>query len=76
MSGTDHPAERTGMAVALDLLEFSLLVRAERHRREHPLATEEEVAEVVTAWKTDRPGAPLGDAEGRSVPWPRLKKPS
>ena len=46
------------MAVALDLLEFSLLMRAERHRREHPLAPDEEVAAVVHAWKTDRPGAP------------------
>ena len=65
-----------GDAVALDLLEFSLLLRAERHRREHPNATEEEVAAIVHAWRTDRPGAPDGDAVGRSVSWPRVKKPS
>ncbi len=62
---------KSGMAVAIELLELALLMRAERHRREHPEATEEEVAAVVQAWKVDRPGAPHGDSNGRPVPWPR-----
>jgi Rv0078B-related antitoxin len=62
---------KNGMAVAIELLELALLMRGERHRREHPEATEEEVAAVVQAWKVDRPGSPNGDAIGRSVPWPR-----
>lgn len=62
---------RNGTAIAIELLELALQMRGERHRREHPDASEEEVAAVVHAWKVDRPGAPFGDAEGRSVSWPR-----
>ncbi len=62
------------MATAIELLEVALLMRAERHRREHPNATDAEVEVVVQAWKVDRPGAPFGDAEGRSVSWPRIRK--
>ena len=72
-----EPAERTpstGLAIAIDLLEFSLLMRAERHRCEHPEEGVDEVDAVVQAWELDRPGAPHGDADGRSVPWPRGKK--
>jgi hypothetical protein len=61
--------ESSGMA--LELLELALLMSGERHRREFPEATDEEVAHVVQAWKVERPGAPNGDAIGRSVPWPR-----
>ncbi len=62
---------RNGMAVAFELLELAVLMRGERHRREHPEASEEEVAAVVLAWRRDRPGAPFGDAIGRQVSWPR-----
>jgi hypothetical protein len=61
------PSE-SGLAVALDLLETSVEFRAQRHRREHPEATESEVASVVQAWLLDRPGAPDGDAPGRRRP--------
>ena len=71
MSLPDRENPKSGMAVAIELLELALLMRAERHRREHPGATEEEVAAVVQAWKVDRPGAPHGDGNGRPVPWPR-----
>jgi Rv0078B-related antitoxin len=71
-SDTKPAAEATyGMVVAMELLELGLKMRAERHRREHPEASEAEVAAVVHAWKVDRPGAPFGDAPGRSVSWPR-----
>lgn len=74
MSSTVEEEPKNGMAVAIELLELALLMRGERHRREHPEATEEEVAAVVQAWKVDRPGAPNGDAIGRVVPWPRPKR--
>ncbi len=67
-----HASEpQGGVAVALELLEFAKQMRAERHRRDEPGATDEEVAEVVRLWSMERPGAPFGDAEGRSVSWPR-----
>jgi Rv0078B-related antitoxin len=62
---------KNGMAIAFELLELALLMRGERHRREFPEATDEEIACVVQAWKIERPGAPYGDAVGISVPWPR-----
>ncbi len=71
MSAPVEEEPKSGMAIAFELFELALLMRGERHRREHPEATEEEVAAVVQAWKTDRPGAPYGDAIGRVVPWPR-----
>ena len=71
MSSSVGSEPKNGMAVAIELLEMALKMRAERHRREHPDATTDEVEAVVHAWKVDRPGAPFGDAEGRSVPWPR-----
>lgn len=58
----------SGLAVALELLETSVQLRAQRHRREHPEATESEVAAVVQAWLLARPGAPDGDAPGRRRP--------
>jgi hypothetical protein len=54
----------TGVALAFELTETGAAMRAQRYRREHPRATEEEVAAVVKAWMLERPGAPLGDAEG------------
>jgi Rv0078B-related antitoxin len=59
------------MAIAFDLLEMAVSMRAERHRRENPEANETEVEAVIHAWLLDRPGAPDGDAVGRAVSWPR-----
>jgi len=61
------------MAIAIELTELGRELRAQRHRREHPDATEEEVAEVVGLWMGERPGAPDGDAVGRSISWPRRR---
>ena len=51
-----------------DLLDLGLSLRAERFRREHPSASEDEVEACVQAWLLDRPGAPDGDAPGRLRP--------
>jgi hypothetical protein len=71
MNSVPISAQKTGVEVVCELLEFAQDIRAERHRRENPHATEAEVAAVVRAWMMDRPGAPYGDAVGRSVSWPR-----
>lgn len=66
-----RPASATSLRTALDLVELGAKLRAQRHRREHPSAADDEVQRVVDAWLMDRRRAPLGDGEGRPVPWPR-----
>ncbi|MGH8958630.1 MAG: hypothetical protein ACRDVK_08130 [Acidimicrobiia bacterium] len=61
----------TGLKIALDLTELGAELRAQRHRREHPDATEAEVQQVVAEWFAARPNAPEGDGVGRTVPWSR-----
>lgn len=53
------------LQTAFELFRFGCEMRAERHRREHPDATEAEVQAVVRAWLQERPGAEHGDAVGR-----------
>lgn len=60
-----HPREASprsgGLALAIELLEAGMALQAQRYRREHPGASEAEVAAFVQAWLLDRPGAPMGD---------------
>lgn len=60
--GTIPQADR--LAVALDLTQAGLELRLQRHRREHPDATPEELDAVAREWWSDRSGAPDGDASG------------
>ena len=62
---------KAGLRVALELVDLGAQLHAQRHRREHPGATEEEVRAVVLAWLSARPMAPDGDAVGRVTTWPR-----
>ena len=59
------------LQVALELTELGAELLAQRHRREQPEATDEDVERVVADWYADRRHAPDGDAVGRVVPWPR-----
>jgi hypothetical protein len=60
-----HPREVSPrsrrLALAIELLEAGIALQAQRYRREHPGASEAEVAAFVQAWLVDRPGAPMGD---------------
>lgn len=47
------------------MYEFGERMYRTRMRREHPDASDSEIDALVSAWHLDRPGAPLGDAEGR-----------
>ena len=40
----------TGLQVALELTELGAQLRAQRHRRENPEASEAEVRKVVADW--------------------------
>lgn len=66
---SEQAAERFRTALALyDLGERML---RQKLRRQNPEATEAEIDTRVAEWLHRRPGAELGDAEGRPVPWPR-----
>ncbi|MEQ1872624.1 MAG: hypothetical protein ABL953_02765 [Ilumatobacteraceae bacterium] len=58
----------TGVEIACDLAESAAQMVEARFRREHPSASDEEVARCVQRWWSDRPGAPHGDAVGRVRP--------
>ena len=59
-----------GVALALELTQFGIELQAQRYRREHPSASDDEVGACVQAWLLDRPGAADGDAVGRPIPPP------
>ena len=56
---------------ALELAQIGVEMARETLRRRHPLATLEELDELVIAWRLSRPGAEAGDADGISGAWPR-----
>jgi hypothetical protein len=61
----------TGLRAALELTELGAQLLAQRYRREHPGASEEEVRRSVARWLSDRSQAPEGNGWGRPVAWPR-----
>jgi len=62
-------AER--LAQALEMADLGIRMRRQRYQREHPDASEQDVAAFMSAWLRHRPGAEHGDAEGRPVSLPR-----
>jgi hypothetical protein len=68
------PAEmKARMEAALELSELAVEMYEMTVRRAHPELSDAEVARRVCQWRQARPGAEAGDAEGRSVPWPRRR---
>ncbi len=65
---SDQPTAPTGVQIACGLAETAARMVEARFRREHPGASEAEVAQQVRAWWQHRPGAELGDAPGRLRP--------
>lgn len=64
------PPTSDGVALALDLTETGHRLRLQRHRRENPMATAQELAAVSAEWYGTRPGAEHGDMVGRVRPQP------
>lgn len=60
----------TNLEIAFQLAELAEELVAQRYRREHPEADEDEVRDAVIAWIHDRRKAPHGDAPGHLVPFP------
>lgn len=61
---SDSAAARRIRAV-FDMYEFGEQMYRAKLRRERPGATKEEIEALVRTWRTNRPGAPMGDAVGR-----------
>lgn len=65
----ETPAEK--LRVALQLAEMAERMLRQRLRRESPDLSDEDIERRVASWYSRRPGAELGDGEGRPAPWPR-----
>jgi hypothetical protein len=57
--------------LTLDLFELAERMLRQKLRRKHPDATDAEIDAMIAEWLERRPGAELGDGEGRPIPWPR-----
>ena len=53
-----------GVALAFELTEMGVRLRLQRHRREFPDASPEDLARLARAWYRSRPGAEDGDIAG------------
>ena len=60
-------------AMIFDLFDCAVEMVRQNERRRNPSATVEELEAAVGRWLLERPGAELGDADGRPVPWPRVR---
>lgn len=65
-------ATTSGLATAFELADLGARMVETRFRRDHPNATDDEVAARVSEWWHDRSGAPDGDCPGRSIPVDRF----
>jgi hypothetical protein len=66
---SETPAEK--LRLALQLAETAERMLRQRLRRESPTLSDDDIEQRVAAWYSRRPGAELGDGEGRPAPWPR-----
>lgn len=57
--------------MALALYELGERMLRQKLRRQRPEASDAEIDALIVDWLHRRPGAELGDGEGRPVPWPR-----
>ena len=55
------------LRTAMDLFETGVEIMRQKLRREHPDASDHELAERLRAWLHHRPGAETGDGPGRVV---------
>ena len=55
--------------LALDLSATTARLKRQQLIRNHPATSAEAIERMLEAWLTTRPGAALGDADGRPGPW-------
>lgn len=59
------------LRTALELQRTGIALFRQSLVRRFPNESEAEVRARLSRWLRERPGAELGDGEGRPVPWPR-----
>ena len=59
------------MRTALELSDLAVEIMRQNLRRQHPNASETEIATLLREWMRTRPGAEHGDTVGRRIDWPR-----
>ena len=64
--------EAQRLRTAFELFEAGMRMMEARYRRGFPDASPREIEAMLSTWLLQRPGAQFGDAEGRSINWPRL----
>jgi hypothetical protein len=63
--------EAQRLKTAFELFEAGLGMMRARYCRMHPNAQASEIESMLADWLLQRPGAPTGDAEGRTITLPR-----
>lgn len=67
----DGEAPALRLRLALDLFTAGEEMMRQVLRRRQPDLSDADIEARLVAWLRERPGAPFGDAPGKSVPWPR-----
>jgi len=70
MKNTSPEAER--LRTAFELFEAGVNLMKASLKRRRPHASPEDIEALLAEWLVERPGAPFGDASGRSIAWPRV----
>lgn len=70
MDPAEAEAAARRLRQTLDLFETGVSMMRARLRREHPDATEAQIARLLGDWLQTRPGAEHGDGPGRPRPDP------
>lgn len=59
------------LRMAFHLVELAEKMLRQRLRRESPHLSDDDIEQQIAAWYRRRPGAELGDGQGRPAQWPR-----
>lgn len=74
MNDADSSALLRKLQLTFELAATGEQLMRGRFRREHPDASDDEIALLLRRWFQERPGAENGDGEGVVVAWPRLPR--
>lgn len=65
MNSVEEASPLEKMRVTLDLFEAAMKLQRQNLRRRYPHVPDAQIENLLQAWLYERPGAELGDGEGR-----------
>lgn len=71
MDAEERQAAESRIELVFELVEDGIALTRERLRRKHPNAAPADIERELEAWLRERPGAPIGDGDGRPIRLPR-----